>query len=426
MNPDVRMRGFPSRAAVAVALNMLEQRISPLPLETIALQQAPARILGTDITAEVAIPPFARAAMDGYALRASDTFAASAQQASELDVIGEVLPGRPFSGEVGTNQAVRIMTGAPLPRGADAIVPVEAAEEVAPPHVPTRRVRLFEAVPPGRHVGQIGEDIALGAVVLRAGRHLRPQDLGVLASLGVGRIPVVRQPRVAILISGDELLPCGSRPEGYRIVDSNSIMLQALLQRDHAPVQSVVMVRDQPEAVSEALKTALRNSVDAILLSGGSSVGQEDHAPRVVAQLGELALHGVAVRPAAPFGIGFIHDRPIFLIPGNPVACLCAYDLFVGPAVRRLGGRCSAIALPSGARDEPYRSILLPLRHQINSVVGRLDYVRVNVTASDVNPLAPSGGSILSSTTRADGFVLVPAESAGHGPGETVRVFLYD
>jgi molybdopterin molybdotransferase len=146
-------------------------------------------------------------------------------------------------------------------------------------------------------------------------------------------------------------------------------------------------------------------------------VGLEDHAPRILAEVGELAVHGVALRPASPTGLGFLGGRPVFLLPGNPVSCLCAYDLFASRAVRGLGGR---------DRGLPYRSCRLPLARKIVSMVGRVDYARVRVNAGQVEPLAVSGASILSSTTRADGFVLVPADLEGYAPGEEVEVFLYD
>jgi molybdopterin molybdotransferase len=173
-------------------------------------------------------------------------------------------------------------------------------------------------------------------------------------------------------------------------------------------------VSDRRDAVQAALATS---SADVLLVSGGSSVGQEDHAPRVLAEIGELTIHGIALRPASPTGVGFLGSRPVFLLPGNPVSCLCAYDLFAGPAVRRFGGR---------PMDLPYRPCTLPLARKLVSAVGRVDYVRVRVRDGQVEPLATSGASILSSTSRADGFVLVPRDSEGQAAGEMVRVYLYD
>jgi molybdopterin molybdotransferase len=293
------------------------------------------------------------------------------------------------------------------------VVQAEAAEEVGDVIPP--RVRVTEPVPPGRHVGHIGEDIASNTVVLRAGRVLRPQDVGVLASIGASPIAVLRRPQVTILITGDELLPVGARPQGYQIVDSNSVMLAALVRRDGGLPQVAPLVPDRADQVRAAM---LDTTADLVLVSGGSSVGQEDHAPRILAELGELCVHGVALRPASPAGFGFLPGgRPVFLLPGNPVSCLCAYDLFAGIAVRLLGGR---------APEMPYRRVTLPLARKIASAVGRVDYVRVQVHAGHVEPLATSGASILSSTTRADGFVLVPRDSEGYPAGEFVCVQLYD
>jgi molybdopterin molybdotransferase len=405
---DVRMRGFRDRAEVAEVLALLAARLQPLPAEEVELHEAARRVLAEDVVAEVAVPSFDRAAMDGYAVRGQETFGAGPYNPLELAIVGEALPGRPFARPVGPGQAVRIMTGAPLPEGTDAVLQAEAAKEQA------GQLQVSDAVPPGRHVGRRGEDIEAGTVVLRAGRMLRPQDLGVLASIGAACLRVIRRPTVALIITGDELLPCGSRPEGYRIVDSNSVMLEALVRRDGGVPRTSLLIPDARPAVEAAVVGA---QADVLLITGGSSVGKEDHAPRVLAELGELNVHGMALRPASPAGVGFLNGRPAFLLPGNPVSCLCAYDFFAGPAVRHLGGR---------SMDWPYRQGRLPLARKIASAVGRVDYVRVLIREGQVESLATSGASILSSTTRADGFVLVPRDSEGFAAGEEVPVFLYD
>lgn len=411
-NRDVRMRGFQTRAEVGQLLEWIDQRVGALETEAILLPEASQRVLARDVTSDCAVPGFDRAAMDGYAVRGTETFGADRYTPLEFDVVGESLPARPFAGRVAVGQTVRIMTGAPIPDGADAVAQAEIAEEFLTEN--QRRVRLREPVAPGRHVGRRGEDIEAGSVILRAGRLLRPQDLGVLASVGASPVSVVRRPRVAILVTGDELLPCGSKPSGHRIVDSNSVMLAALLRRDGVQDVRIEMLMDRFDVVKEALASATE---DMILISGGSSVGVEDHAPRVLANLGEIVAHGVALRPASPTGLGFLGKRPVFLMPGNPVSCLCAYDFFAGRAARRLGGRNAGF---------PYPSRTLPLARKITSMVGRVDYVRVQICADRVEPLAISGASILSSTTRADGFVLVPGDLEGYAEGEAVMVHLYD
>jgi molybdopterin molybdotransferase len=405
---DVRMRGFRDRAEVADVIALLAARLHPLASETVDLHSAAGRILAAEVRSDVAVPPFDRAAMDGYALHGGETFGAGAYNPLEFEIIGVSLPGRPFAGVVQTGQAVRIMTGAPMPAGADAVLQAEDAEEAG------GRLRVSDAVPPGRHVGHRGEDIESATVVFQASRMLRPQDVAVLASIGASSIAVIRRPSVYVFVTGDELLPCGSKPEGHRIVDSNSVMLEALVRRDAGVPRILPLVPDRRDAVQGALTGS---TADVILISGGSSVGQEDHAPRVLAEIGELAIHGVALRPASPAGVGFLGGRPVFLLPGNPVSCLCAYDLFAGPAVRLLGGR---------SMESPYRSCTLPLARKLVSAVGRVDYVRVRIHDGQVEPMATSGASILSSTTRADGFVLVPRDSEGQPAGEMVRVYLYD
>ncbi len=473
---DVRMRGFARRATVAEALAWLDEHLAPLAEEVVSLGDAAGRVLARDVTSPVDVPRFARSMMDGFAVRAADTLGATPYNRMPIAVIGQSLPGRGFAGRMGPGQAVRIMTGAPLPDGADAVLPVEWTE------IEAARILAQGEVSPGKHVGRIGEDIAAGTVVLSAGRALRPQDVGVLASIGLARVPVVRRPRVRIVVTGDELLPAGAMPEGHKIVDSNGPMLAALVARDGGIPDYPGIVPDRPQEILAAMRgqrargseqwavsseqwavssgqsavgggrraeenlpsplgrgaagegdadsAVLPNahcplptafspppSADLVLVSGGSSVGQEDHAAALLAAHGQLAIHGVAMRPSSPSGMGRLDVRLVFLLPGNPVSCLCAYDFFAGRAGRALGGR---------SKDWPYRRTTAPLARKIVSTVGRLDYLRVRLVEGRVEPLAIGGASVLSSTTRADGFVLVPPDSEGCPPGAEVEVFLYD
>jgi molybdopterin molybdotransferase len=279
-------------------------------------------------------------------------------------------------------------------------------------------VLVRDAVPPRKNVGAVAEDVRAGDLVLRAGRWLRPQDAGLLASIGAASVACVRRPRVRLVVTGDELLPAGSRPEGARIVDSNSVVLRALASRDGARSLPFELLPDRPERIRAALEDP---EADVFLVSGGSSVGQEDHAPRLVAELGSLDFHGISMRPSSPAGVGRLPgargERFAFLLPGNPVSCLCAYEFFAGPTLRRLGGR---------SPQWPHRRTRLPLARKISSAVGRTDYVRVAIERGRVVPLATSGASILSSTVRADGCVIVPRALEGMPEGAEVEVLLYD
>ena len=402
------MRGFVSRTDVDVVVRLLAARLTALDPEAVAVTECVGRVLAGAVTATVDVPGFDRSAMDGYALRGEETFGATTLAPLRFDLVGEARPGHPFPGEVGPGQAVRIMTGAPLPVGADAVLVAEKAAEEG------TGVWAQEAVAPERNVGRRGEDVRAGTPLLPAGRVLRPQDAGVLAAVGAGSIAVVRRPRVTILVTGDELLPAGERPRETLIVDSNSPLLKGLVTRDGGAPEAPRLVPDDRETLRSALGEAAGN---VVLVSGGSSVGREDHAPSLVAELGTLEVHGVAMRPASPAGVGFLGQRPVFLLPGNPVSCLCAYEFFAGPAIRRLGGR---------PMEWPQRRQRARVARKIVSAIGRVDYVRVRVTAGRVEPLAISGASILSSTVRADGAVIVPKESEGYAPGEEIEVLLYD
>ena len=404
---DVRMRGFAQRMDVEEVERLLRGHTAVLPSESVELADLVGRVLTEAVEARVDVPSFDRSAMDGYAVRGEDTFGASDYGPLALQIVGEAYPGRPFDGRVGPGEAVRIMTGAPLPAGADAVVMAEVCTEA------DARVEVREAVSPRKHVGAVGEDIRSGDVVLHAGRRLRAQDAGLLASIGVARAGCVRRPRVRMAITGDELLPAGSQPEGAQIVDSNSPMLRALVERDGGVDAGCELLPDRPERIRAALEAG---GADVVLVSGGSSVGQEDHAPRVVAELGTLDFHGVSMRPSSPAGGGRIGEHAVFLLPGNPVSCLCAYEFFAGPTIRALGGR---------SRRWPHVRVRLPLARKISSQVGRTDYVRVGIEAGLVVPLATSGASILSSTVRADGVVLVARDLEGMPEGAEVEVLLY-
>jgi molybdopterin molybdotransferase len=405
---DVRMRGFARRSTVEAALALLDANLLPLDPESVSLHDAGGRVLAADVVSDVDVPGFERATMDGYAVVAASTDGAASYTPLPLAVVGDSLPARPFDGAVTAGNAVRIMTGAPLPRGSDAVLPAEWIDGAPGASL----VAALAAVSPGKNVGRRGEDIARGTTVLERGRTLRPQDLGVLSSIGVSEVRVVQQPRVRLAITGNELLPAGSSPHGYSIADANGPMLAALAARDGAIVDFPGLVRDEPDAILQALTA----DADVVIVSGGSSVGVEDLAPTLLAKHGEVWVHGIAMRPSSPTGFGRIGSRLIFLLPGNPVSCLCGYDFFAGRAVRALGGRSTAW---------PYHSVVATLERKISSQIGRLDYARVRVADGRVEPLAIGGASVLSSTTRADGFVVVPADSEGFASGASVTVWLY-
>jgi molybdopterin molybdotransferase len=417
------MRGFSQRHTVAAALAWLDAQLHPLGPESVPLRTAAGRVLAAAVVSGIDVPGFDRATMDGYAVVADSTEGATAYTRLPLTVIGDAMPGCPFEGSVSSGEAVRIMTGAPIPRGADAVLPAEWVEAEAgveadaesgaeSGHVSPLFISALAAVSPGKNLGRSGEDVVRGTTLFEPYRALRPQDLGVLSSIGQGQAQVIRRPRVRLAVTGNELLPSGGHPHGFHIADANGPMLAALIERDGGVVDFPGLVRDDRHAILEALHA----DADVVIVSGGSSVGIEDLAPTLVAQHGELAVHGIAMRPSSPTGMGRIGPRLIFLLPGNPVSSLCAYDFFAGRAIRALGGR---------SKEWPYRAIRGRLNRKISSPIGRLDYARVKIVDGLVEPLAVAGASLLSSTTRADGFVIVGDDSEGFAAGAEVKVWLY-
>jgi molybdopterin molybdotransferase len=404
---DVRMRGFARRTTVEAALGWIDEHARRLESELVSLESAGGRVLAAAVTSGVDVPGFDRSMMDGFALRGDQTQGAGTYNRRELEIVGESLPGRPYAGTLSHGQAVRIMTGAPIPAGADTVLPAERVD------VSGNQLNILDEVPPGKNIGRKGEDVTAGTRVLSAGRVLRPQDLGVLASIGAVRVEVVRQPRVRIVITGNELLPAGSAIVAHKIIDANGPMLAALVARDGGIPINPAIIPDEPDAIL----AAMQDDADLVLVSGGSSVGQEDFAPSLLAKHGELAIHGVAMRPSSPAGMGLLMGKAVFLLPGNPVSCLCAYDFFASRALRLLGGR---------KQEWPYPSERRKLRRKLVSTVGRVDYARVRIVEDRVEPISISGASILSSTTRADGFVVVPADSEGYPEGAEVVVYFYD
>ena len=416
---DPRMQGFARRHTVKAALAWLDAQLHSLDNEDVPLRVAAGRVLASPVISDIDVPGFDRATMDGYAVVADSTEGATPYSRVALKVVGDAMPGSPFAHTIAPGEAVRIMTGAPIPSGSDAVLPAEFVDTAdssrgesldSPDSV--HGIFAISTVSPGKNIGQRGEDIVRGTTLLDIGRLLRPQDLGVMSSIGLGQARVVRRPRVRLVVTGNELLPSGSRPHDFRIADANGPMLTALAERDGGIVDVPGLVRDD----GNAIRAALHADAEVVIVSGGSSVGIEDLAPSLVAADGELAVHGVAMRPSSPAGMGRIGKRLIFLLPGNPVSALCAYDFFAGRAIRALGGR---------PKEWPYRSMRGTLTRKISSPIGRLDYARVKVEKGHVEPLSVAGASVLSSTTRADGFVIVDDDSEGFAAGSEVDVWLY-
>ncbi|HYH38652.1 MAG TPA: molybdopterin-binding protein [Azospirillum sp.] len=378
--PDVRGRGFAARSALSDAVHWLEPRTVALPAEEVAVAAAAGRVLAADVAAPIDLPPADRAARDGMAVAAEATLGA-----------GGYNPILLMEG-----QAVPVSSGEPLPPGTDAVLPVEATQ--ASP----LGVEALDALPAGSGVERRGDQARAGAVLLPAGRVLRPQDVGLLAGLGMERVAVVRRPRVRILLAGG--------PRDGR--DADAALLAALVRRDGG----VAEVRG-PFGRAELVDALRAPGADLLLVCGRTGLGADDEAPLALAEAGTLALHGLALRPGDSAGLGRVGDAPVVLLPGEPAACATVYDLLAGGAVRRLGGR--PVELPYAVRR-------VPAARKLVSEIGFVEVYRVRLTDAGAEPVASAAVPGLAALARADGFVLIPAESEGVPEGGEVAVWMYD
>jgi len=407
---DVRMRGFTEKTDLESALESLRSCVGPLEEESVRLEGALGRTLARDVISAEDVPAFDKSAMDGYAVRGAETFGASPTDPLPLRVIGEILPGEPGDLEIGPGEAVRIMTGGAFPEGADAVLMAEHATDRGD------SVLVHGPVVPGRNVARAGEDIRKGDRVLARGRVVRPQDLGVLASIRIVELKATRRPVVGLVSTGNELVEPESADAGRRgrVVNSCRPMLEGLVTQTGGVPLRLGTVRDEREAMRAALEAF---DGDVLLTTGATSAGKEDYLPGLLAELGELMVHGVNIRPASPVGFGRMGKRLAVLLPGNPVAAMVGFDVFVRPALQLLLGQ----------REERWnRRVRGRLRRKLASALNRTDFVRVQLVGEgEVEPLRSGGAGILTSVTRADGFVIVPRDDEGLEAGSEVEVYLF-
>ena len=391
------------------ARRLILDAVRPLPSEAVELHDALARTLAHDISAQEAVPAFDSSAMDGFAVRAEDVVAADHSSPTVLRVIDESRAGSPAQAVLGGGQAIAISTGAVLPAGADAVVPVEDTRGR------NGRVHVLAPAAVGRHVRRAGDDMRAGQTVLRGGTPLGPAELGVLASLGCARPACVRRPRLSLLVSGDELLAPGqpSRPGAIR--DSNSLTIAALARGAGAEVARSATVPDDAEATRAALATAVED-VDVAVVCGGVSVGVHDHVRPSLEALGAQAVFwGLALKPGRPAWFGTLDSTLVFGLPGNPVSAMVTFVLLVRPALRALLG------MPT---HEPRLTAVM--EHDYEKPAGRAHAVRCRVSAREdgwhAEPTGAQGSHILTSMLGADALAIVPSDTVLVRAGERVEI----
>lgn len=365
-------------------------------------------VAGTDL------PPFDRSAVDGWALRAADTVGATPEEPVRMRDLGQVRMGAAADIAVAPEGAVRIPTGGMLPQGADAIVMQEYVDADG------AAILVRRAARPGDNVVEHGIDVRAGQVILRRGRRLRSADLGILAGVGLADVEVVLPPRVAILATGDEVVPAGAPLEPGRVRDMNSAALGGAVLTAGGIPTLLGIVSDERSAVDSALRRALREH-EMVLVSGGSSVGERDVVADAIGALGPpgIIVHGIAMRPGKPTVLAIAGEVPVIGLPGNPVSALVIFDLFARPLVEAFLGIDPA--------SRPWALVRARLAAALPAAGAREDYRRVTLEARPDGIWAapqPAGSQILTSLARADGIVVVPPSSAGYREGDEVEVRL--
>jgi molybdopterin molybdotransferase len=407
MKPDA-MRPIRDTIPLEEALGLLLEAATPLSrTERVSLDEADGRVLARDVVASADVPPFDRAAMDGYAVLAEDTFGTGRFEPKSLRCIEKVFTGQVPDRSVSSGECVEIATGAPMPAGANAVVMVEETERA-----PNGEIHIFTPVYPGQNVGKRGADIRSGSTVLRAGMGVNPSAIGAIAALGLAHVEVFARPRVNLLSTGNEVVEPGTTLAPGQIYDINRFTLSAIVRRHGGVPHPLPVAPDTIADLERALEQALDG--DLIVFSGGSSVGERDLIMDVLQQRGEVVFHGIAVKPGKPTVFGRIQGTPVLGMPGYPTSCLSNAYMLLIPVLRRMG------RLP----EYVPRTVRVPLARRVVSTTGRHQFYPVRLAGGAAQPAFKASGDI-TSMADADGYIEIPAQTDIVESGEVVEVKLF-
>lgn len=406
----VRLRGFQKLVTIEEAKKLFfnSLKIGRRKTEIVSVWCALNRVLAEDIIAEEDLPRFDRSAVDGYAVRAEDTFGASQFKPRTLKLTN--------ASELESGEAKQVWTGNPLPKGSDAVLMLENVKPIG-----DSQIEVWTAVTPGENVSKRGEDIAKGEVAVKAGTRLKPHHLALISALGKSEVKVFKKPKVAILATGNELVEVGEKPREDQIYETNRVLLASLCHELGAQPIDLGIAKDNVEEISEKLKHGLEEA-DAVITTGGTSVGASDLVPTAINRLGEpgVLIHGVAMRPAMPTALAIVNDKPIIVLSGNPVAAFFGFEVFTRPLILKM----------LGTENEPRPVVTARLTRRTSTALGRKTFVRVRVFQQNgeffAEPISARGSGIISTLTRANGYVIVPENREGLEEGETVQVHLFD
>ncbi len=386
---------------------MMENVIPIEATEFVMLEHASGRVLSEDIVATVDVPHFSRAAMDGYAVYAEDTFEAGPLNPVMLKIVGAIHAGEVFKGTIPKGHAVQVATGSPIPEGTDAVVMVEDTEREGD------WVRIYKKIPPSGNLSPAGSDIKKGDLIVKHGTLLNPAKIGAIAAVGLRRVPVFRKPQVAIISTGNEIVEPGERLGDANIYDVNSFTISSLVNENGGEARIYSRVPDEKDEIIKALNHA--QFADIVIITGGSSVGERDILIECIKERGRVLFHGIAVKPGKPTIFGLIDGKPVFGLPGNPTSCLTNSYAMLIPVLRKIG------RLPEKKR----RIERLPISRRVTSTIGRHQLLPIRVENGQAHPCFKESGAITSMSV-ADGYIEIPSHVDLVEKGEIVEVIFFD
>ena len=404
-----RLKGFQKLTDIEDALSVFLEKLKQKKLEpeSVHISMSLRRVTAKDVVADQDLPPFDRSAVDGYAVRAQDTFEVSQFSPKMLIASGDE--------KISEGEAREIWTGNPLPDGADAVIMLE--------HTKRREneIEVWNPVTPSENVSRMGEDVHKGQTAAKSGTRLKPHHIGLLAALGLTHIDVVRKPKVAILSTGDELVDLGHKPKANQVIDVNRSILSGMCQELGADAIDLGIAKDDISEIDLKIREGL-GKADMVITTGGTSVGYDDFVPTAITQMGPpgVIVHGIAMRPAMPTALAIVQGKPVIVLSGNPVAAMIGFEVFARKLVLRL----------LGIESEPRPMLRARLTRKVPSALGRRVFLRVQVFEKEgeflADPVRVKGSGVLSTMTEANGYVMIPENREGLDRGESVTVHLFD
>jgi molybdopterin molybdotransferase len=406
----VRLKGFQKLTSIEKASQIFfdKVKIKPLGTVTVSLLEALNRVLAEDVVAEENLPRFDRSAVDGYAVKAEDTVGASQFNPKIFLTTDNEM--------INKKQTRQVWTGSPIPKGANAVVMLENTKQIG------NKIEIWVSVTPGENISKKGEDIRNGKVALKAGTRLKPHHLGLIAALGFPQIKVIKKPKIAILATGNELVEMGGKPSENQIFEVNRLVLLAMCNELGVEPLDLGIAKDDVKDIVEKLKCGLAKA-DAIITTGGTSVGAVDLVPEAVNKIGKpgVVVHGIAMRPAMPTALAVLEGKPMVILSGNPVAAIIGFEVFAKPLIWRMLGL---------KRKEGGYAVKAKITRRVTTALGRKTFVRVRVFQKNeelfAEPVSARGSGIISTMTKANGYVVVPENREGLEEGESVSVQLFD